>query len=182
MFDGRRYSAKNPAPTNPIDAIIDTFATLSLVGAFLLSSGWIFLLLFHMLGWETFEFPPANIRGALILSAVLTAVVDALNGIACVIASAMVVALSYPLIIPMSVVMQAFIDDIPIGEWGALGWIGTVLVVAGVFCLETTDVKEDKGEPDDDESGSAVGYEKAEDGIEKSPSVVFLDYVGFRIY
>jgi hypothetical protein len=32
--------------------------------------------------------------------------------------------------------MQAFIDDIPIGEWGVLGWIGTVLVVAGVFCLE----------------------------------------------
>jgi drug/metabolite transporter (DMT)-like permease len=34
MFDGRRFSAANPAPTNPGDAIIDTFATLSLVGAF----------------------------------------------------------------------------------------------------------------------------------------------------
>ena len=136
MFDGRRYSETNPAPQSPIDAIIDTFATLSLVGAFLLSTGWILLVVFHILGWETFEIPPPNIRGALLFSTILTAIVDALNGIACVIASAMVVALSYPLIIPMSVLMQAFIDDIPIGEWGVLGWIGTALVVAGVFCLE----------------------------------------------
>lgn len=137
MFDGRRYSERNPAPQNPMDAIIDTFATLSLVGAFLLSTGWVVLVVFHILGWETFEVPPPNIRGALLFSTILTAIVDALNGIACVIASAMVVALSYPLIIPMSVLMQAFIDDIPIGEWGVLGWIGTALVVAGVFCLET---------------------------------------------
>jgi len=137
MFDGRRYSATNSAPTNPIEAIIDTFATLSLVGAFLLSTGWFALLLFHLFGWETLEVPPESIRGALLFSTILTAIVDALNGLACVIASAMVVALSYPLIIPLSVVMQVFIDGIPIGEWGIWGWIGTVLVVAGVFCLET---------------------------------------------
>ena len=73
----------------------------------------------------------------MVFSAVLTAVVDALNGTACVIASAMTVALSYPLIIPSSVVMQWFINGIAIRDWGVSGWIGTVLVVAGVFCLET---------------------------------------------
>jgi len=147
MFDGRRYSAVNPAPTNPVDAIIDTFATLSLVGAFLLSTGWVVLLLFHLLGWETFEVPPESIRGALLFSTVLTAVVDALNGIACVIASAMVVALCYPLMIPLSVVMQVFFYGIPMSEWGVLGWIGTVLVVAGVFCLEANG---EAGESDGD--------------------------------
>ena len=147
MFDGRRYSAANPAPTNPVDAIIDTFATLSLVGAFLLSTGWVVLLFFHLLGWETFEVPPESIRGALLFSTVLTAVVDALNGIACVIASAMVVALCYPLMIPLSVVMQVFFYGIPMSEWGVLGWIGTVLVVAGVFCLEANG---EDGESDGD--------------------------------
>lgn len=137
MFDSKRYSISNPAPTNPIDAIIDTFATLTLVGAFLLSTGWTLLVLVHILGWETFEIPPESIRGPLLVSTILTAAVDAFNGVACVIASAMMVALSYPLIIPMSVIMQVFIDGIPISEWGVWGWIGTVMVVAGIFCLES---------------------------------------------
>lgn len=154
MFDGRRYSALNPAPSNPLDAIIDTFATLSLVGAFLLSTGWIVLLLFHVLGWESFEVPPVGIRGALLFSTILTAIVDALNGIACVIASAMVVALSYPLIIPLSVVMQAFIDGIPISDWGVLGWIGTALVVAGVFCLESNPDLDQREAVTDQENGA----------------------------
>jgi len=153
MFDGCRYSAANPAPTNPIDAIIDTFATLSLVGAFLLSTGWVALVLFHLFGWETFEVPPESIRGALLFSTILMAIVDALNGIACVIASAMVVALSYPLIIPLSVVMQVFIDGIPISEWGVMGWIGTVLVVAGVFCLEANG---EDGESDGDVDNNSM--------------------------
>jgi hypothetical protein len=118
--------------------------------------------------WETFEMPPESIRGALLVSTILTAVVDALNGIACVIASAMVVALSYPLIIPLSVVMQVFIDGIPIGEWGILGWIGTVSVVAGVFCLEANgDVIVESGDTgeDVDNASNAGSYIEMEEQV-----------------
>ena len=59
----------------------------------------------------------------------------------------MVVALCYPLMIPLSGVMQVFFYGIPMSEWGVLGWIGTVLVVAGVFCLEANG---EDGESDGD--------------------------------
>mmetsp|Transcript_10759 Transcript_10759/g.16109 ORF Transcript_10759/g.16109 Transcript_10759/m.16109 type:complete len:94 (+) Transcript_10759:1094-1375(+) len=54
---------------------------------------------------------------------------------------------------PLSVVMQVFIDGIPISEWGVMGWIGTVLVVAGVFCLEANG---EDGESDGDVDNNSM--------------------------
>ena len=136
LFDGRRYTPSHPAPTKAVDAIMDTFATLTLVGVFLIAVGWLFLLVLHLTGLEAFEAPPEGIRGALILASVMSAFTDALNGVACVVATAVVVALAYPLIIPISVVLQYLINGIPISSWGVSGWIGTLLVIAGIFCLE----------------------------------------------
>jgi drug/metabolite transporter (DMT)-like permease len=137
LFDSRRYPQDWRRPTEPQHAIVDTFATLTLVGAFCISLGWILLVFLHFIGWETFEVPPANIRGALAAASLVSALTDALNGVACVVATAVVVALAYPLTIPISVVLDYMINGIPIRSWGLLGWIGTLLVVAGVFCLET---------------------------------------------
>jgi hypothetical protein len=75
----------------------------------------------------------------------LSALTDALNGVACVVASTVVVALAYPLIIPLSVILQWLMDGISPSKWGALGWIGTVLVIVGVFCLEGFDSDGDDG-------------------------------------
>jgi hypothetical protein len=144
FFYGQRYisttsSLAAVAPTTtPIHAVMDTLATLTLLGFFLLSTGWILLLFLHITGLETFEIPPKEIRGTLLVSSILSAMTDALNGVACVVASTVVVALAYPLIIPLSVLLQWWVDGIPPSQWGALGWIGTVLVVVGVFCLEAT--------------------------------------------
>eukprot|EP00977_Amphora_coffeiformis_P020419 scaffold8244_cov169-Amphora_coffeaeformis.AAC.3 len=124
-------------PNNAMDAFVDTFATLTLVGVFVLSTSWILLLALHLTGLETFEIPPPHVRGALMLSSVLSALADALNGVACVVATSVVVALAYPLIIPVSVLLEWLIKGVSPQTWGALGWMGTVLLVLGVFCLET---------------------------------------------
>lgn len=157
FFYGKRYISSTsslaapvaPTTTTPIHAVMDTLATLTLLGFFLLSTGWILLLFLHMTGLETFEIPPKEIRGTLLVSSILSAMTDALNGVACVVASTVVVALAYPLIIPLSVLLQWWVDGISPSQWGALGWIGTVLVVVGVFCLEAT--------TGDDGGGSADG-------------------------
>jgi hypothetical protein len=86
----------------------------------------------------------------------MSALVDALNGAAFVVATAVAVAaLAYSLIIPMSIVLDYFINGIPISSWGAWGWIGTIVVVAGVLCLEADGSHEDDSkeeiEPGDDE-------------------------------
>lgn len=137
VFDEKRYDkVDHPRPAKAVDAIIDALATLTLVGGFLISTGWLLIVLVHVLGIETFEMPPPSIRGTLVLSSVISAFTDALNGVACVIATAVIVALAYPLIIPLSVILQYFIDGIPVNAWGYMGWIGTIFVISGVSCLE----------------------------------------------
>jgi drug/metabolite transporter (DMT)-like permease len=139
LFDERRFPPKTYIlpPTEPGDIIVDMFATIFLIGVNCVLFGWIFLLFLHCVGWETFELPSREMVGPLALATFVAALVDALNAVACVAATAVVVALAYPLTIPMSVVLDYFIDGIPIGSWGMWGWIGTTLVVAGVFCLES---------------------------------------------
>lgn len=61
------------APTTPIHAIMDTLATLTLVGFFLLSTGWILILFLHITGLEPFEIPPEEIRATLMISSILSA-------------------------------------------------------------------------------------------------------------
>mmetsp|Transcript_7065 Transcript_7065/g.13322 ORF Transcript_7065/g.13322 Transcript_7065/m.13322 type:complete len:458 (+) Transcript_7065:337-1710(+) len=180
FFDDQRYTPNAPAPpTKPIHAIVDTLATLTLVGLFLLSTGWILILFLHLTGIETFEIPPEGIRGTLILSSILSAVTDALNGIACVVASTVVVALAYPLIIPLSVLLQWWVDGISPSKWGALGWIGTVLVIAGVFCLEICAGDDGSGGDHDSCYDDAVAVEmtkhKEDEMINRSSNVHFLE-------
>jgi drug/metabolite transporter (DMT)-like permease len=123
--------------------------------------GWIFILLLHVTGVEVFEFPPESARGALFRASAASGIVDALNGLACVVASAVVVALAYPLIIPMSVVLDFWWNGHSIRSWGAFGWIGTVIVIAGVFCLEANPPP-----PQDENENPRV--EKGESGVEDS--------------
>ena len=139
LFDEHRFPPKAYIlpPTKPEDIIVDTFATIFLIGVNCVLFGWIFILFLHCVGWETFELPTREMVGPLALASLVAALVDALNAVACVVATAVVVALAYPLTIPMSVVLDYFIDGIPIGSWGMWGWIGTLAVVAGVFCLES---------------------------------------------
>jgi hypothetical protein len=167
LFDGKRYTTSPTdgklyrPPSTPADAIIDTFATLTLVGLFMVLFGWIFILLLHVTGVEVFEFPPESARGALFRASAASGIVDALNGLACVVASAVVVALAYPLIIPMSVVLDFWWNGHSIRSWGAFGWIGTVIVIAGVFCLEANPPP-----PQDENENPRV--EKGESGVEDS--------------
>jgi drug/metabolite transporter (DMT)-like permease len=155
FFDSHRYPQDVGRPTKPQDAVIDTFATLTVVGLYCILFGWIFILFMHLSGLEPFEAPPEDVWGTLAAASLMSALDDALNGVACVLATAVVVALAYPLIIPMSVVMDYFINGISISSWGAWGWIGTIVVVAGVFCLEADGKHEDDSkeefDPDDDE-------------------------------
>jgi hypothetical protein len=48
-------------------------------------------------GGIVFQIPPANIRGALAAASLVSALTDALNAVACVVATAVVVALACPL-------------------------------------------------------------------------------------
>jgi hypothetical protein len=77
------------------------------------------------------------------MASFMSALVDALNAVACVVATAVVVALAYPLVIPISVVLDYLVNGIPIKSWGLLGWIGTISVIVGVFCLEVPGSDED---------------------------------------
>jgi drug/metabolite transporter (DMT)-like permease len=152
LFDERRFPPDAKAsilpPTKPEDIIVDTFATIFIMGVNCILFGWIFILFLHYVGWETFELPTREMVGPLALASLMAALVDALNAVACVVATAVVVALAYPLTIPMSVVLDYFINGIPIGSWGLWGWIGTIVVVAGVFSLESPGGED--GSPQDD--------------------------------
>jgi drug/metabolite transporter (DMT)-like permease len=180
LFDERRFppsdtKASIRPPTKPEDIIVDTFATIFLIGVNCVLFGWIFILFLHCVGWETFELPTRELVGPIALASLMAALVDALNAVACVVATAVVVALAYPLTIPMSVVLDYFIDGIPIGSWGMWGWIGTTAVVAGVFCLESPG-GEDSSQPQDNKATNMADYgTSAEDHNRAGVSATYME-------
>ena len=137
--DGVVYE-KNPTfvrPNGVLESIIDSITTISVSGICNLVVGLLLLIVMHIMGAETLEMPPMGLWGEIIPTCFLSAFVDAMAGIACVIASALVVAMSYPLTIPLSVILEVSWGGIPISEFGWTGWIGTVSVLAGIFFLES---------------------------------------------
>ena len=141
-FDQRRFpdSIQQLPPKTPIDSIVDTMATIALVGICNIFVGPVLLLIAHVCRMETMELPPSSAMPAILASCFLSAFVDAMNGVACVVASAVVVAMAYPLTIPLSVLMEAVWSGIPLSAWGMWGWIGTAMVVTGIFFLENDDL------------------------------------------
>jgi drug/metabolite transporter (DMT)-like permease len=59
LFGGRRFPIGLFQPKTTVHVIVDTFATITLVGVYCVSFGWIIILFFHLVGFETFELPPA---------------------------------------------------------------------------------------------------------------------------
>jgi drug/metabolite transporter (DMT)-like permease len=139
-FDAGRFPTQRPG--SPSAAVIDIFATIMVLGSLNILFGWIFVLGAHVVGVEPFELPPSGMRGALTLTSFLSAFTDGSNGVACVVASPIIVAMCYPLTIPLAVILEWIWSGIPLQTWGILGWLGTLLVVSGVFFLEKDDKEE----------------------------------------
>jgi drug/metabolite transporter (DMT)-like permease len=139
-FDAGRFPVQGPG--SPSAAVIDIFATIMVLGSLNILFGWIFVLGAHVVGIEPFEMPPSSMRGALTVTSFLSAFVDGSNGVACVVASPIIVAMCYPLTIPLAVILEWIWSGISLQTWGMLGWIGTMLVVSGVFFLEKDDQEE----------------------------------------
>lgn len=118
-------------------SVMDSMTTIAISGMCNLVGGLVLLLLMHVTGAERIEMPPRQLWGEIIPTCFLSAFVDAINGIACVVATAVIVAMCYPLTIPLSVILEVFWGGIPLSAFGYAGWIGTIMVVAGIFFMET---------------------------------------------
>ena len=150
FFDEKRFP--NPAlkPSTPADCIADTMATVAIIGLCNIVIGPIVLFVAHVVNIETFELPPVSALGPILVACTVSAFVDAMNGVACVVATAVVVSMAYPLTIPLSVLIEAVWTGIPLSTWGLWGWVGTILVIAGIFFLETEEIDIEQVCMDDD--------------------------------
>ena len=117
--------------------VMDSLTSIAMIGLCNIGVGFILLIVMHVTGAERLEWPESvELWRAIATSCFLCAFVDAMAGVACVVASAVIVAMSYPLSIPLSVVIEQFWSGIPISAFGWAGWMGTLMVLAGIFFLE----------------------------------------------
>jgi drug/metabolite transporter (DMT)-like permease len=168
---------KATRPTGTLACVMDSFATVSIVGLCNVVVGFLLLLFMHIIGIETIELPPSALWGEIATSCFLSAFVDAIAGLACVVASAVVVAMSYPLTIPLSVVLESTWSGIPISTFGWTGWVGTVLVLAGIFFLESEEEEEILNSCSCIESNPLI---RLEDDDDEATSYVLSDDRNFR--
>jgi drug/metabolite transporter (DMT)-like permease len=121
-----------------LEGLMDTFATLGVMGVVNLLPGWPLLCLLHWTGIETFVLPSWNLLPALIANGLVEYFFDTTCAIAIYLTSPVTTAITAPLTIPMSLVWDSFQQQ----QNGSssvtdyIDWIGASLVLAGVVWME----------------------------------------------
>lgn len=130
-----RILSKDKPEMLQIDGLIDTFATLGIMGLCNLFLGWPVLLLVHWAGVEAFDVPSWNMMPALTINGLIEYTFDVSLAVAIYLTSPVVTAMTAPLTIPIALVWDHYLHGSPF-QVGNYDWIGSVLVLIGVVWME----------------------------------------------
>lgn len=118
-----------------LDGLLDTLATLGVMGAINLTIGWLVLVLLHWTGFETFEWPSHNMMPVLLLNGLVEYAFDASCAVAIYLTSPVVTAMTAPLTIPVSFVWDHVLYGSPLQLY-SWNWIGSLMVLLGIAWME----------------------------------------------
>ena len=130
-----RVIAKDKPEMTRIDGLMDTVATLGVMGVCNSCLGWPVLLVAHLTGIEPFEFPTWNLIPSLTRNGLIEYAFDNSLAIAIYLTSPVVTAMTAPLTIPIALVWDHFLHGSPF-QVGSYDWIGSLLVLVGVVWME----------------------------------------------
>jgi drug/metabolite transporter (DMT)-like permease len=118
-----------------MQGLMDSLTTLGVMGVLNLTLGWPILVLLHVTGMETFETPESYMWPILVLNALMEFTFDSSQVLAIFLYSPVITAVTAPLKIPISFVWDHLQNGTPL-EVGWCGWLGSMLVLAGVVGME----------------------------------------------
>jgi drug/metabolite transporter (DMT)-like permease len=118
-----------------LDGLLDTAATLGVMGLCNLFLGWPVLTILHFIGLEVFELPSRALIPALACNALVEYAFDASLAIAIFFTSPVITAITAPLTIPISLIVDHYLHGSPF-QVGNFDWIGLLLVLVGVAGME----------------------------------------------
>lgn len=118
-----------------IEGLLDTLATLGVMGAVNLLVGWPILVVMHWTGIETFSLPQWDMTFVLTMNGVVEYAFDAACAVAIYLTSPIVTAVTAPLTIPISLVWDHYMHGSPL-QVGAYDWTGALLILTGVVWME----------------------------------------------
>ncbi|KAG7346306.1 EamA-like transporter family protein [Nitzschia inconspicua] len=139
LISWRWLDRKNAAESSTREGFVDAHFTLGMIGVCNLLTGWPILIILHILDIEQFEWP--NDR-TVWLWLIVNGIVEYLFDVACAVAiyvtSPVVVSVTAPLTIPLSILVDRKLHTNKIGM--PLDWFlfaGGVLVLVGTVLMET---------------------------------------------
>ena len=125
--------AKNVEKLTRLEGLMDTLATLSVMGCCNLFFGWPLIFIFHLTGIENFEFPSEWM--ALTLNGLVEYSFDASCATAIFLTSPVVTAITAPLTIPISFLWDSLMYNKPL-KVESSSVFGVVLLLVGVAMIE----------------------------------------------
>lgn len=118
-----------------IEGLMDTFATLGMMGLANLLLGWPVVLFVHWARIDKFETPSWDLIPALTLNGLVEFSFDTSCAVAIFLTSPVITAITAPLTIPISLISDHFIYGSPF-QVGSFDWIGSFFVLVGVVWME----------------------------------------------
>ena len=112
-----------------LEGLMNTLATLGVMGAVNLMIGCPLLFLLHWTGLELFEFPHRSLFSSLVVNGLVEYAFDASCALSIYLTSPVVTAITAPLTIPLSMIWDGAVGNLN-------DWAGSVLVVMGVLWME----------------------------------------------
>jgi drug/metabolite transporter (DMT)-like permease len=123
---------------NSKEGFIDTHMTLGMIGICNFIFGWPVLVLLHYTGIEIFEWPSSQgIWNWLFLNGIVEYIFDASCAVAIFVTSPIIVSVTAPLTIPLSIIMdQSFRPNGSMIQFDISLFLGVILVVVGTILIE----------------------------------------------
>jgi solute carrier family 35 protein F5 len=118
-----------------LEGLMDTVATLGVMGVCNFFLGWPVLLVVHLMGIEPFDFPSWNLIPSLTRNGLIEYAFDNSLAVSIFLTSPIVTAMTAPLTIPIALVWDHFLHGAPF-QVGDYDWIGSLLVLVGVVWME----------------------------------------------
>ena len=125
--------AKNSQDITRLEGLMDTLATLSVMGFCNLFFGWVFVVIFHFTGVETYQYPTEWLP--LTLNGLVEYAFDVSCSFAIFLTSPVVTAMTAPLTIPISFLWDSLMYNEPLNV-ALMDIYGVLLVLFGVGLVE----------------------------------------------
>ena len=130
-----RFIVKDKPEMSRREGLMDSVATLAVMGLCNVGLGWMVLLVAHVIGVEPFEPPPLYLIPALARNGLVESSFDVSIAVAIFLTSPVITAITAPLTIPIALVWDHFLYGSPF-QVGSFDWIGSLLVLVGVVFME----------------------------------------------